>query len=37
MRTTAAELSVIESIFKLGGSAPSTITNNLRDIILDSI
>ncbi|KAF8365542.1 eif-6 [Pristionchus pacificus] len=35
--TTSTELSVIESIFKLGEQAPSAISNNLRDTLIESM
>lgn len=35
--TTSAELSVIESIFKLGDSQPGTITTNMRESLIDSL
>lgn len=35
--TTSTELSVVESIFKLGASAPSKITTELRDSIIDTL
>ncbi|KAE9550085.1 hypothetical protein FO519_006697 [Halicephalobus sp. NKZ332] len=35
--TTAAELSVVESIFKLGNRAPTQIANDLRDSLIESM
>lgn len=35
--TTPAELSVLESIFKLGTSNPSTIATELRDTLIESM
>jgi len=35
--TTSTELSVIESIFKISDKAPSTISSNLRDALIDTI
>jgi len=35
--TTSTELSVVESIFQLGASAPSKITTELRDSIIDTL
>ena len=37
LETTSAELSVLESIFKLGDNAPAAITNNLRDTLIESM
>nr|CAD2160818.1 unnamed protein product [Meloidogyne enterolobii] len=37
LATTSAELSVLESIFKLGDNAPSAISSNLRDTIIESM
>ena len=33
--TTATELSVIESVFKLENAQPSTITSSMRDSLID--
>ncbi|KAL3079759.1 hypothetical protein niasHS_014041 [Heterodera schachtii] len=35
--TTSAELSVLESIFKLGDAAPSAISTDLRDTLIESM
>ncbi|WAR11652.1 IF6-like protein [Mya arenaria] len=35
--TTSTELSVIESVFKLGDAHPSTITNEMRSSLIDSM
>lgn len=35
--TTSAELSVVESIFKLGDHVPSAVTSSLRDSLIDSM
>ncbi|KAK2186478.1 hypothetical protein NP493_199g06047 [Ridgeia piscesae] len=35
--TTSTELSVIESVFKLGDSHPSAITTKMRDSLIDSM
>lgn len=37
MDTTSTELSVIESVFKLGDSQPSAITTTMRDSLVDSM
>jgi translation initiation factor 6 len=37
MDTTSAELSVIESIFKLQDSQPSYIVNDMRSSLIDSL
>lgn len=37
LATTSAELSVLESIFKLGDNAPTAISSNLRDTIIESM
>lgn len=37
MDTTSTELSVIESVFKLGGQQPSTISTEMRDSLIDSL
>lgn len=37
LSTTSTEMSVIESIFKLGDSLPSAITSNLRDTLIESM
>ena len=33
--TTSTELSVIESVFKIGASRPDKITNEMRDSLID--
>lgn len=35
--TTSTELSVVESVFKLGDAQPSAITTNMRDSLIDSM
>ncbi len=35
--TTATELSVVESIFKLNQLQPSSIVNEMRDSLIDSL
>jgi translation initiation factor 6 len=35
--TTSTELSVLESIFKLGDNVPTAITSNLRDTLVESM
>ena len=35
MDTTSTELSVIESIFKLGDAQPSAISTEMRDSLID--
>ena len=35
--TTSAELSVVESIFKLGNRVPTEISSNLRDSLIESM
>lgn len=37
LATTSAELSVLESIFKLGDNAPTAISGNLRDTLIESM
>jgi translation initiation factor 6 len=37
LETTSAELSVLESIFKLGDHAPTAISKNLRDTLIESM
>jgi len=37
LNTTSTELSVLESIFKIGDKAPSVISNDLREALIDSI
>lgn len=37
LETTSAELSVLESIFKIGESVPSGISKELRDSLVDSL
>lgn len=37
LNTTSAELSVIESIFKLGENTPATISKELRDTLIESM
>jgi len=37
MHTTSTELSVIESVFKLGDAHPSTITKEMRSSLIDSM
>lgn len=37
MDTTSTELSVIESVFKLGDTQPSAITTSMRDSLIDSL
>jgi len=37
LETTSTELSVIESIFKLGDHQPTAITNDLRDSLIESM
>jgi len=37
LTTTSAELSVLESIFKLGTNNPSTIATDLRETLIDSM
>ncbi len=36
MDTTSAEISVLESIFKLGSNNPDAIVGNLRSALVDS-
>jgi translation initiation factor 6 len=33
--TTSTELSVIESVFKLGGAQPSAVSTEMRDSLID--
>jgi len=35
--TTATEIAVIESIFKLAGSQPSKIVNEMRSSLIDTL
>ena len=37
MDTTSTELSVIESIFKLSGAGPSSITSKMRASIIERL
>jgi translation initiation factor 6 len=37
LTTTSAELSVLESIYKLGTNNPSTIATELRDTLIESM